>query len=73
MLIYYTLEEGGKWYRWKLSRKEIGNLIKSCIQETHMYTTGSMYKAIRIGKSPMIYDFVLLKLNNQFWIRTHEF
>lgn len=69
MKLYYTYTEGGKWYTWKMSRKDINEILKRFLYEATTYYNGSTFKAVRIGKSPMIYDFVLLKLRKQPWIR----
>jgi len=67
MKVYFTLYEGGKWFEDVLSRKELNAALKdllTTIKRKHGFT-GS----ICINKAPYIYDFTLLRNNNQPWIR----
>jgi len=69
MKIYYTLKEGEEWREDIVSRKSINTILRMNSKRNPNNIDMPLIKAIRIGKSPIIYDFVLLKLRKQPWIR----
>ena len=72
MKIYFTAHEGSPWFEINTTRKEINKALKTFVCQVLLHQSELINikpAAVRIGKSPIIYDFVLLKLNKQPWIR----
>jgi len=67
MKLYYTTEEGGKWKVVNRTRKQINDELQYWTNLAMKCSTAIC--AMRVNKSPIVYDFVLLKRKQQPWIR----
>jgi len=67
MKVYFSAAEGEHWQCVEMGRKE----INFTLQFLRVAPKDSPFaiSALRIGKSPFIYDFTLLRLGYTNWIR----
>ena len=71
MKVYFLAVEGGKWHTLDTTRKDLNDYLKVFSRHSTLFKRASVC-AIRVGKSNIIYDFVLLSMHNKPWIRTYE-
>jgi len=68
MKIQFTLYEGGDWIKMNMERKVFHEFLAGFVWQS-LFAEYPYTGSIKIDKCPIIYDFALLRLNNQPWIR----